>query len=163
AGTFTQLPGGCVITGLTGPNSEPATVFDAFGAGLVAGQTVYIRYWERNGNENGSFEICAFEAVPPDNDEPCGAIELPMGTACVPATYSTENAFPLSTVTAPPVTAGCGGPAGNDLWFQFTVPTPVPTSGITVNTIAGTLNNMAMTWYRLTGGSICGPGTLTQI
>src|SRR5690606_35992302 len=78
-------------------------------------------------------------------------------------TYSTENAFPLSTVTAPPVTAGCGGPAGNDLWFQFTVPTPVPTSGITVNTIAGTLNNMAMTWYRLTGGSICGPGTLTQI
>src|SRR5690606_38773066 len=105
AGTFTQLPGGCVIAGLTGPTAEPATVFDAFGAGLVAGQTVYIRYWERNGNENGSFEICAFEAIPPDNDEPCAAVELPLGTACVPATYSTENAFPLSTVTAPPVTA----------------------------------------------------------
>jgi hypothetical protein len=162
-GTFTQQAGGCVTTGLTGPTAEPATVFDAFAAGIPPGTTIYIRYWERNGNENGSFDICAFEVIRPPNDDPCGAINMPLGTACAPITYSTENASPLTnTMTAAYGTCG-GGPPSNDLWFSFTVPTPVPPTGITVNSIAGTLNNMAMAWYRLSAGSICGPGTLTQI
>ena len=58
-GTFTQLPNTCTVTGLTGGNSEPAMTFDAFAAGLAVGETIYLRYWERNGNENGTFQICA--------------------------------------------------------------------------------------------------------
>ncbi len=62
-GTFTALPGSCTTFGLAGPISEPALIFDAQSAGLAVGETVYIRYWERNGNENGNFSICAFDGV----------------------------------------------------------------------------------------------------
>src|SRR5690606_4644138 len=82
-GTFTQLPGGCVINGVTGINSAPAINYDAFDAGLNVGDLVYIRYWERNGNENGIFEICAFEGERPPNDELCDAIPLPLNITCV--------------------------------------------------------------------------------
>lgn len=56
-GTFTQLPGTCSVTGFTGPDSPPAVTFDAFVAGLPPGVTIYIRHWERNGNENGTYAI----------------------------------------------------------------------------------------------------------
>lgn len=61
--SFTQLPGSCTIVGLDGPTSEPAVIYDAFAAGLPPGQLIYIRYWERGGNENGSFQICAFDGI----------------------------------------------------------------------------------------------------
>lgn len=166
SGTFT-MQGNCHTVGLTGPTSEPAAVFDAFAAGLAVGSTIYIRYWERGGNENGSFQICAYEAIRPPNDEPCGAIPLPLGITCSPMSFTNENASPLGTMTAPPVAAGCGGPATNDIWFSFVVPTPVPPAGITVNTINGSLNNMAMAWYRVSSGTVCGStppyGALQQI
>ncbi len=162
-GTFTQLPGGCTSVGLTGPTSEPGLVFDAAAAGLATGTTVYIRYWERNGNENGSFDICAYEAIRPPNDNPCGSIAMPLGTACAPVTYSTENASPLTANITAPFGTCAGTPPGNDLWFSFQVPAVVPPTGITVNSIAGTLNNMSMAWYRLTAGTACGTGTMTQI
>lgn len=55
---FIELPNSCSTSGLTGLDPEPALVYDAFGAGLVAGDEIYVRYWERNGNENGTFSIC---------------------------------------------------------------------------------------------------------
>jgi hypothetical protein len=164
-GTFTQLPNSCALGSPSGPNTEPALVYDAVAAGLNVGDVVYIRYWERNGNENGTFQICAYEAQRPPNDEPCGAIVLPATLGCSFTTYSDANATPLSTVTTTPdpVTALCGGPATNDLWFAVTVTADMVANGFTVNTNAGTINNMGMTWYRLTAGSACGPGTMTQI
>jgi hypothetical protein len=164
-GTFTQLSNSCALGGTTGPNTDPALVYDAVAAGLNVGDVVYIRYWERNGNENGTFQICAYEAQRPPNDEPCGAITLPVNVGCTFSNYSNANATPVSTVTTSPdpVTAGCGGPAGNDMWFAVTVTADMVTNGFTVNTTAGTLSDMAMTWYRLTSGSACGPGTMQQI
>jgi hypothetical protein len=167
-GTFTQLAGGCVIGGLTGPTAPPATVFDAFAnvPPLAVGTTIYIRYWERNGNENGAHQICAYEAQRPPNDEPCASIVLPLNTSCVPSTYMFENASNLATVTTNPATPNCGTTTYmGDVWFQFTVPNPLPGnwSGISVNTSAGTHNNLAMAWYTLSAGTICGPGTLNQI
>ncbi len=37
------------------------------------------------------------------------------------------------------------------------------TGALTINTIAGTLTDMAMALYSLTSGTICGPATLTQL
>ncbi|MDQ3102165.1 MAG: hypothetical protein M3R08_12310, partial [Bacteroidota bacterium] len=82
---FSPLPGSCTTVGQTGPTSVPATVYDA---SALVGQTVYIRYWERNGNENGSFQICAYAPQPPPNDAPCSAIALPLNTSCVPSPYT---------------------------------------------------------------------------
>lgn len=159
-GTFTQLANSCSLNGPTSATSTPASAFDAFAAGLPAGATVYIRYWERNGNENGTFSICAYEAIRPENDNPCGAITLPVGLSCSLTTYSNANATNLSGPTASGPT--CAAPANNDLWFAITVTPDMVANGITVNTAAGTQNDWAMAWYRLTSGT-CGTGSFTQI
>lgn len=160
AANFTQLPNNnCTTVGTTGPTSEPAMVYDAFAVTptpLAVGSTVYIRYWERGGNENGTFGICAFEAQRPPNDEPCAPIALPLNNDCQLQNFSYENATP-SGVAAPT----CGGTTVNDVWFTFTVPATVPVSGITVNTNAPAPLSFAMAWYRLTPP--CSAASLTQI
>ncbi|MCB0765477.1 MAG: T9SS type A sorting domain-containing protein, partial [Flavobacteriales bacterium] len=134
---------------------------------LTAGQTVYIRYWERNNNEAGTFQICAFEPIRPTNDQPCTATPLPTPATCTPLAQATNNAVATTgiTVAAP----SCGVPAtpaymGGDLWYAVTVPSP---PNMTVRLTSGTLTDMAMAWYRLSSGTICGPpspsGTLTEI
>jgi hypothetical protein len=164
-GTFTQLPGSCAMNGPSGPTTEPAIVYNAFAAGLSVGQTVYIRFWERNGDENGTYGICAYEAQRPVNDNPCGAIDLPVNIGCTFTNTSTENATPLSgvTVTPNPVVAGCGGPATNDLWFRVLVTPAMAANGFTVNTTAGTLADAAMAIYRVTSGSPTCPTGLNQL
>lgn len=169
---LTGTPTGvCVLDGLTGPGEGPGIVFNPATYGLAPGATVYIRVWERNGNENGSFTICAYNATPPPNDDPCGAVLLNAVEPCAPVEYSNENSTPLQGVTLSPPSPSCGNPyfptpGGvaplNDVWFRVVVP-PLPANGITVSTIAGTWNNWAMAWYRLTAGAICGTPTLTQI
>ncbi|HMC97238.1 MAG TPA: CUB domain-containing protein, partial [Flavobacteriales bacterium] len=133
---------------------------------VVPGSTVYIRVWPQNNIGNmGTFNICAFEPTPPNNDLPCGAFNLPTPAICSPNTFTTEFATnttpPGLTVNAPT----CGGVINNDVWFAVTVP---PSGAFTVNTFAGTLTDMAMAWYRPSvGASVCNPpgfsGTLTLI
>lgn len=162
-GTATGL---CSQDGLFGPAQAPGIVFDAFQYGMVAGETVYIRVWERNNNENGEFSICAYAAQRPANNAPCGAIALTPNEPCTPILYSTENSSPaLAGITVPALSLACGNPGAglpvNDLWFLVTVP---PTNNFTVTTTAGTLGDMAMAWYRLGSGDLCTPpATLTQI
>ncbi len=162
-GPFTALQNTCTLVGNTGPGSEPAIVFDAAAAGLSTGDDVYIRYWERNNNEPGTFTICAYEVVPPEYDEPCGAVALAVNEACTPLIIETGNTSPLATVTAPEVAANCGAPAGNDSWFSVVVPSPLPTNGFNVTVSDGTITDAAMAWYTLESGSICGPGVLNEI
>ena len=145
------------------PSAPP--LLDVSGLGLN-NQTVYIRVWPQNNiSYMGTFNICAFEPTPPANDLPCGAFALATPTVCATSTYSTE----FGTNTIPPgLTVGaptCGGAINNDVWFSVVVPA---TGAFTVNTFAGTLTDMAMAWYRLSGGgSLCNPpgfsGTMTQI
>jgi hypothetical protein len=166
SGTLTAVANACAFRGFSGPTSEPALVWDAAASGVPVGSPYWIRYWERNGNENGSFSICAYEVQRPGNDEPCGSIELQLNLACEPETHIFEHASVLTTVVTSPAIPTCGITAFmSDTWFHFTVPNPLPPnwSGITVSTGAGTHNNLAMAWYTLTSGTICGPGTLTQI
>jgi hypothetical protein len=163
AGPYSWVGGSglCSIDGLNAANTAPGIVINPATYGLTPGQTVYIRYWERNNNENGDFTICAYNAPVPAGEDPCNSILLTAADPCVPVQYNTENAQPVSTsitVAAP----SCGNPGIpiNDMWFRVVVPA---TGAMTVTTIAGTLTDMAMAWYRLSAGSACGPGTMTQI
>jgi hypothetical protein len=135
---------------------EPFLTF----SGLPPGSTVYIRMFpQANVAAGGTFQICAYEPVPPPNDNPCGSIVVPVLPTCTPSTYSTESATPLeASMTANPVPA-CGTLGGGDVWFQVTMPA---TGSMTISTIAGTLNDMAMAVYTLTAGTICA-GTMTQV
>ncbi len=155
-GSFTQLAGGCIINGLTGPTSAPAMIYDAFSAGLAPGQVIYIRYWERNANENGEFGICAFEVNVPVNDQPCSAIAIPLNTSCIPIDSDLGFAYP-SAIDSP----GCGGNSINDIWYSVTVPNPMPAdwAGLAVETSAASPVDLAMAWYRL-DGSPCTPDDL---
>lgn len=138
------------------PSTEPfiSAYLPAF-----ANQTVYIRVWPQGGNpNNGTFQICAYEPVPPTNDQPCGATPLTVGSPCSATTFTTESATPISGVTLSPATPGCGTPvAGGDVWFSF-VATVNP---VVINTFPGSLTDMAMAVYSLSGS--CNAGTLTQM
>ncbi|HMC96796.1 MAG TPA: hypothetical protein VKG92_04045, partial [Flavobacteriales bacterium] len=131
-------------------------------SGLVGGSTVYIRVWPKSGaSNNGSFQICAYEPIPPPNDNPCGAALLSVGSPCSPTSFSTESATSLSgAMTTLPAAPSCGAPlTGGDVWFQFVAPA---SGSVTINTFPGSLTNMAMAVYQLTAGTICA-GTLTQL
>jgi hypothetical protein len=189
----TGIPAGSVVTGITNATtftiSNNATLAGAVTAtfniwqqiacnqdaggvtpapfltfsGLVPGETVYIRAWPEGFANTGTFEICAYEPVPPPNDNPCGAIVLPVVAPCTPGQYSTESATPLAatmTATPNPVPACAPAIGGGDVWFRVTMPA---SGSMNVSTIAGSLTDMAMAIYTLTGGTICGPGTLTQV
>lgn len=178
-GSISASGNSCSNQGLVTPNSPPEMVADLCAAGLSPGDFVYIRYWERADDENGNFQICAYEPTRPSNDQPCGATVLDVsGTACVPVNDANNNATATTGVTVSAPT--CGIPTAplvisNDQWFQFTVPA-FPNNNITVTTFSGTLTDMAMAWYRLTpsGANLCptaatcppgytGTPTLTQI
>ena len=76
ASAFTPLPEGCSIPE-GGDLIGPSLIYDAIGNGLQPGDWIYIRVWERNGNENGSFGICAGEwygtigQIHVDDDQDC--------------------------------------------------------------------------------------------
>ncbi|MFN3875598.1 MAG: hypothetical protein ACK4L7_06770, partial [Flavobacteriales bacterium] len=135
-------------------------------SGLTAGSTVYIRVWPTGGFANsGSFQICAYEPIPPPNDNPCGATgmyALAVGTSCNLTPFSTQNATSLTpSITLSPPAPSCGTPvAGGDVWFSAVMP---GTGSMTINTQAGTLNDMAMSVYTLTSGGVCATATLTEV
>lgn len=132
-------------------------VFDPFISlsGLTPNALHYIRIWpEGNAGNGGTFTLCAYHPVPPPNDQPCGATVLNMANpTCVPMSFNTQDATPLSGVT---VSGACAFAGANDVWFRLTV--PAPGGIVNVNTLAGSLNFMGMAIY--TGA--CG-GPLTQV
>lgn len=169
SGTFNWVTGTttglCSLDGLYGPQQAPGIVFDAFEYGMSAGDMVYIRYWERLRNEEGEFTICAYAPQRPVNNAPCGAIAITPADPCTPATYSTAFSSPaLTGITVPALSGACGNPGAfpiNDLWYVVTVPA---TNNFTVTLSAGTLDDMAMAWYRLSTGNLCTPpASLTLI
>ncbi|MEO8588762.1 MAG: hypothetical protein ABI432_05285, partial [Flavobacteriales bacterium] len=130
-------------------------------SGLTPGSTIWIRVWPEGGvSNNGSFTICAYEPVPPPNDNPCGATPLAVVAPCSPTGFTTESATPLSpamTIIGAP--CGTNPLAGGDVWFSFVAPA---TGSVTISTFPGSISNMAMSVYSLTAGTPCA-GTLTQL
>lgn len=142
------LPGACDDNSSSNPNMPKITV-----SGLVPGSTVYVRVWNRNSG-TGTFSICATIPVPPPaNDEPCDAIELPVGASCNYQTFTNASAS-LSTGVAAPV---CGGFIGGDVWFKVVV--PAGTTALIFDSQQGVVTDGGMAIYT---GSSCS-GTLTQL
>jgi len=54
----------------------------------------------------------AFKPLAPANDEPCGAILLPINSACNYRTFDNASATSTAGVPAP----GCGNYQGADIW-----------------------------------------------
>lgn len=159
-------------TSCTGPLTQiacnadhaPGTLEPFLGLeGLTPGSTVHIRIWPPGGaGVGGTFGICAYDPVPPVNDLPCGAIELPVTIGCTSQTFSTASA----TIGTPgldltPTEPTCGTPvAGGDVWFRVTMPV---NGSLSLITEAEYLTDMVMAIYQVTSGTACGPGTLAQL
>ncbi|MBK7943783.1 MAG: hypothetical protein IPJ85_00070 [Flavobacteriales bacterium] len=120
--------------------------------GLTPGATYYVRAWGVSGSA-GTFNICAYEPAiaPPSNDEPCGAIDIALGTSCTFSARTNAGALHSSGI----LFSGCGNYGGRDVWFRFAA----PANGLaTFRVNTGTLANPAMALYQ--ASSCSGPFTL---
>lgn len=135
------------------------------GTTIVDGTIIHIRVIHRN-DYFDNFTICATPALPPANNEPCGAINLPVNYGCVwlggTNTQATNTAVTLagqhSNVPAPT----CAPPATNDVWYTINVPAVPAGTSIVLDTYAGSLANAAMAVYSA-AGACSGSLALTQV
>ncbi|MFM2358067.1 MAG: hypothetical protein RLY16_59 [Bacteroidota bacterium] len=122
-------------------------------SGQTPGNTLYIRFWGKNGADNiGTFDICVqIPPPPPANDDPCNAISLTANPTCSFQSFTSQSATGTTGVAAPT----CGNYTGFDVWFSVVVPTG---GALEIDTRAGTMVDGGMAVYR---GSSC--SSLTQI
>lgn len=128
--------------------------------GLTVGSTYYIRVYDYYASTGGApFQICVTGTptpVPP-NDDPCGAIALPVvTTSCNYMNFSTVGATTSSGVGIPTPASCAGGsppqqggfnnsPQPKDVWFSIVVPS---TGNITITAQPGYgINDVAMALY----------------
>lgn len=150
-GSLTQVTGACSAP--TAP-TQPSLQILQNGTTIVGGTTLYVRVWHRNALF-GNFSICASPALPPANDNPCGAINLPVNYGCLFSSQTNTQA------TTTPVSLGgqhssvpaptCAAPATNDVWFTINVPSVPAGTNIVLDTYAGTMTNAAMAVYSAAG------------
>ncbi len=116
--------------------------------GLTPGETIYIRVWEYDNDNPGTFDICVTEPPgPPVNDDPCTATNLSVNSPCSFSTYTNESATDSAGVPAP----GCGSYSGGDVWFTVTVPA---SGSIIVDTDTGVMTDSGMAIYSGTCSSL---------
>lgn len=122
-------------------SSAPGTMPILELSGLTANSSLWIRVWDKNGNNPGTFGICALIPAPP-NDEPCSAFNLNVENACSFINYSNLAATAASNFPDP----GCANFQGGDVWFK----TAVPKNGnIKFDTKAGSsMKNAGMAIYK---------------
>lgn len=118
-------------------NTMPSLEF----SNLVPGETIYIRFWDKQCNERGYFNICCFTKRP-DNDNCADAIPLnaPMASSCVYEVYTTYGASNQSGFSTP----NCGNYQGSDVWFTVSVEVG---RRIVVTTEWGDIMNGALALY----------------
>lgn len=83
---------------------------------------------------------CSGSGAGPANDDPCGAISLPVNSSCSYSSYTTSGA----TSTSGPPAPGCASYSGGDVWFSVTVPS---SGSITINTNTGGITDGGMAIY----------------
>ncbi|VAV84992.1 hypothetical protein MNBD_BACTEROID02-388 [hydrothermal vent metagenome] len=101
-------------------NLNSTEKFERINVQQLAGTTIYIRVWERNGVGAGSFNLCAVETIPSNtiNDECIGAIELTVGVNCSNTLVVKDGTETDSGIPNP----GCSGYVGGDLWYKLVMP-----------------------------------------
>jgi hypothetical protein len=136
----------------------------AIASGLTVGSTIYIRVSGYDSSiPTGQFGICATIPPPaPANDNPAGAITLPIAATCTPlnGTNASATTTPVNGyVNGTNPNAACGIAANpKDVWYKFT--TAASGAGSTAVTIQVT--GMAAGYLRLfssPGGAATGPFT----
>lgn len=143
-------------TSCTGPLTELACNNNGGGmpnlamTGLASGQTYYVRFWG-NGSATGTFNICAYDPTLV-NDNPCGAVALPVNTSCVNTAGTNVSATSTTGIPAP----GCGNYSGGDVWFSFVAPA---SGAVGIGSSSGSIGDGAMALYSATACA----GTFTLI
>ncbi len=137
---------------LYGDGTTGSTV--SFAVTLTAGVTYYIWFdtWPSpNSPCPGTF---SFGPPPPPatNDDPCGAINLPVNASC---TYTSGTTFATTATTGVPAPT-CSYYNGGDVWYRVTVPA---TGAVTISTAEGVITDGGMALYTATACN----GTFTQI
>ncbi len=124
------------------PNSSTLT-------GLTPGVTYYVRVYSFGSTaQTTTFDICiGTPPPPPPNDDPCGAIALPVNASC---SYTASGNYSATATTGPPA-PGCGSFSGGDVWYTVTVPA---TGTVILNSNTGTMTDGAMAVYSGTCGSL---------
>lgn len=88
-------------------------------SGLTPGDTIWVRFWEYGGDNNGNFGLCVtLPPPPPTNDDPCTSFPLPVNSSCQFQTYTNDGATTSTGMPDP----GCAGFSGGDVWFTVQVP-----------------------------------------
>jgi hypothetical protein len=87
-------------------------------SGLNPGDTIWVRFWEKGNDNNGTFKICASTFSVPANDNPCTATAVTVNNACVYTQYTNLNATATTGVLDPI----CSNYLGGDVWFTTTIP-----------------------------------------
>ncbi|MBK7943791.1 MAG: T9SS type A sorting domain-containing protein [Flavobacteriales bacterium] len=163
-GTLTPIAAACSDPAFP---AQPTLQILQNGTTIVDNTIIYVRVIHRN-DYFDNFTICATPALPPANNEPCGALDLPLNYGCVwlggTNTQATNTAVSLggqhSNVPAP--AAPCAGTATNDVWYTINVPSLPAGTNVVLDTYAGSLSNAAMAVY--TGTGLCtGTLALTQV
>lgn len=144
SGTFTQVA--CDDDG-----SANGLMPMIFATGLTPGTTVYVRFWEYGGDNNGTFSICAaIPPPPPTNDNPCNAIVAPVNPD-MNCTSQAAGTLVGATATGLPVSP-CFGTPDDDVWFRFTATST--TQYISLNNVAGNVTDLYHAVYSGTCGAL---------
>ncbi|MBH8559222.1 T9SS type A sorting domain-containing protein [Hymenobacter negativus] len=115
--------GTCGALTSLGCNDDNPAGTDGFSALSVTGQTagavLYVRVRSYNATATGQFNICVTNPVTLANDNPSGAITLPLAATCTPTNGTNVGA--TTTTVSGYVNPGCGIAANpKDVWFKFT-------------------------------------------
>ncbi|MCC3160623.1 fibronectin type III domain-containing protein [Hymenobacter sp. 15J16-1T3B] len=159
--SFTPGPGNTTFTAvLQGGTGGQQTVNNATSPVLFTGLTPGTTYFASIRTECGGTTLQSpfFSfTVPLLNDDPCGAISLPVGATCNPTTGTT---FGAGTTTPNGYTnPSCAADASPmDVWYQFTTPATGGASTSATVTVTGA----AAGQVRLFSAASCS-GSLTQL
>lgn len=126
--------------------------------GLTIGTTYFLRVWTAGTSNSATFNICIIDPLPPPaNDNPCGAIDLTVGSngSCSMAQYTNANA----TSTSGPPAPGCSSFTGGDVWFKFTVPA---SGSVVLNSNVGVIIDGGMAIYSSSDNTCSGTFTLIE-
>ena len=127
--------------------------------GLTTGQDYLLRVYVNNVLPfNATFTLCISSGpTPPPNDDPCGAITLPLTAAGSPLQSLTSTTAGATTTVQPGIAAPCSpATAPQDVWFALT-----PAAGVT--SIRLTISGSAAGMVRLFTAPNCATGPFTLI
>ncbi|MEO6491073.1 MAG: gliding motility-associated C-terminal domain-containing protein [Ferruginibacter sp.] len=123
--------------------------------GLTPGSTIWVRFWEYQNNNNGTFGICVtVPPPPPANDECIAAVSLTANPDQLCASSANGTTVSGTPSTAPAATCAAAG-TNDDVWYSFVATSPI--HSVSLTNVTGIVTDMAMALY--SGGC----GSLVQV